>query len=411
MALKKYPEINYMEHPAFSGLFESYKYDDIKINKMISNIDELIEKASEVPSVGQIKIIFEHEVSATIDSLVTYVKENIDSIVAFELFINSINYVKSEIFKNLLRGPFKLKYKQRKCEISKLESIKQDGMCIVGIDENIKRELYTASRPYYNRLQKKAEEFPHLRSYESVKRFSELSHCINKLVKKTNILNIVSNYMQTDMEILGTGIEYSSDAHTWYKNPYPDIQNYYSDHYYLHVDEGAAFPKTLYYLNPVKKIEQGATKFITGSHKATRSNFISLFQKGMDRASTDRYFKIDDSYYRPMYKNLELRKLLTKFPSRLIGSSHLGDDVIPESDIAKELSKNEISFLSDGLEALVFDGANGLHKGANVTEGERLSLQIIYRPKNEFLIDRLSKKYTQTDKFKLLINQIKGLYL
>ena len=409
--LKQYPKINYKEHPAFKKFFVSYNYDDLKIDEMISNIDQAIEEVSKVESIEQLHVAFEKEISVCIDRLVDYVKDHMNSFIALELFTKAIDYVKHEVFQSLIRGSLHTKYVEKQCDQSKLEALKKDGYYIANVSEKLKRELYEASRPYYERLKQKAIKYPHLRSHESVKKFSKLSKAINKLVKEANILDVVSNYTQADMKIMGTGIEYSCADHTWYKNPYPDVENYQSDHYYLHLDEADYLPKTLYYLTPVHSVDQGATKFIKGSHTATRSHFVTLFHKGLDKVSVERFFKLDDTYYRPLYKNMELRSFLAKFPARLIGSSHLGDDVIPGSDISKELSENEVTFLSEGLEAIVFDGGNGLHKGANVKVGERLSLQIIYTAKNERLVERLSKKYKLTDKATLIAKQIRELFL
>lgn len=409
--LTKYPEINYKEHPAFAGLFEIYPYDDAVIETMINDIDSAVEKATKIVDIDKLTEVFEKDINKLIDTLSIYVEKKIGSLIAYELFANTIQYVKDETLKSLIRDSFKSAYKDKKCDEFQLNALQHDGMYIVHVDEKLKEELFQASRPYYERLKKRAHEHPHLRSYENVKRFSKLSRSIKKMVKEAGILDTVSNYMHIDMTIMGAGIEYSCPEHTWFKNPYPELENYHSDHYYLHLDEGAYEPKTLYYLSPVDHVEQGATQYIKGSHTASRSNFVILFQKGLDRTSADRFFKFDNSYYRPLYKNVELRKILAKFPLRLIGSSHLGDDILSNSPIANELSENTVTFFSTGTEAIVFDGGNGLHKGANVTSGERLSLQIVYKAKNEFLVNRLFKKYTFSDKAVLILRQLRGLFL
>jgi hypothetical protein len=409
--LKNFPEIDYRNHPAFINLFDNYKYDNNKIDEIIDAIDNSFDNAIGLNDINKARKAFEEEITLHIHRLVDYVKVHIGSVVAFELFIITIEYTKDVLLKSLIRDSLKIKYKKKKCDSSELELLKDDGMYLSKVNAEIKYELQKNSREYYHRLKEKAVLKPHLRSYENIPRFSTLSKSISKLVKTSGILSVVSNYMQTDMQILGTGIEYSCSEHEWYKNSYSSIQGYSSAHEYLHIDEAPHFPKTLYYLNPVSKVENGATKFIKGSHTLKRSNFLTTFHKGLDRESVDRYFKIDDTYYRPMYKIVELRQILAKLPERLIGSSHLGDDIIEGTTISNELKENEATFINDGSDAIVFDGCNGLHKGANTTEGERLSLQIIYVPKNEYLVNRLSKDYSSSEKIKILLRKVRELCL
>ena len=63
--------------------------------------------------------------------------------------------------------------------------------------------------------------------------------------------------------------------------------------------------------------------------------------------------------------------------------------------------------LSDGTTAVVFDGGCGYHSGAVVKKGERLSLQIIYKGKNEPKIDMLYKNETPTDWIKRAYRTVK----
>lgn len=407
--MQKYPSIDFSNHSAFQGLFENYVYDDTKVTALIKAVDEsILFTKSKTNNVHE---VFDKEINDKINALVEYVREVINSEIAFELFYTSVEYVKDELLKELVMNSLTKNYHFNNKNDDSLSQLNEHGVNIRSVKSDLKKSLQNASRPYYERLKKQAELNPHLRSYENVKRFSKMYKLIDKLVHETGAIKVVSDYMKADMVLMGAGLEYSSPIHKWYKNPYPDINNYETEHGYLHTDEASYFPKALYYLTPVIKVENGATKFIDGSHKAERSAFIFLFQKGLDRISVDRYFKVDNTYYRPLYKNLELRKILAKLPLPLIGSSHLGDDIEVGSELSKKLKEDEIVFISDGSELLVFDGGNGLHKGANVSEGERLSLQIIFQHKKRYKIDRLVKQQSIKNRLIHCLKTFRELYL
>jgi hypothetical protein len=69
-----------------------------------------------------------------------------------------------------------------------------------------------------------------------------------------------------------------------------------------------------------------------------------------------------------------------QLPTAFQGSSHFGDDVLPEAPIVKPLLSQEHSFLStDRGQILVFDGARTLHRGSLVRQGERVAMQVAFK--------------------------------
>jgi hypothetical protein len=66
-----------------------------------------------------------------------------------------------------------------------------------------------------------------------------------------------------------------------------------------------------------------------------------------------------------------------QLPRAFQGTSHFGDDVLPGTELARDLAAREFKFLcNDGGRVLVFDGGRTLHRGALVQTGERLALQV-----------------------------------
>ncbi|GEM_PF-6394307 len=399
--------IEYRKHPAFVALAPTYTYDDIEIDNFIQQIDNALTKTYACTNENELRKEFSEEVSSTIDELKAYVKQNCSSIIAFEFFCAALEYTKNELLHESFRILFRKNYKSVSSHKKFDDDLEKDGMHIVSFSKKTMEEMKLASKPYYERLKQKALCHPEQRSYDSVNMKDPLGIAIYKMIDEANILPSLSNYMKTELTVMGVGIEYSHEGQSWSKGCYNDVGLKETQLAYMHFDEAAYAPKTLCYITPVKEADNGATKYIKGSHKWVRSEFVFLFHKGLDRISSDRYYNIFDGYYRPLYKHEELRKLLLHLPQKLMGTSHVGDDILDGTDLSKKLLNEETTFLSDGCEAIVFDGGRGYHKGAIVTKGERLSLQIVYIGKNESKIDILSKNETPMNRIKKIYHILK----
>ena len=91
----------------------------------------------------------------------------------------------------------------------------------------------------------------------------------------------------------------------------------------------------------------------------------------------------DDHYYRPRFKDPELRKHLMMMPGPMRGSSHFGDDVINETDASAFLLENTLTVTSEVGNMALFDGARLIHRGSLVKQGERFAMQIVFHPKEK----------------------------
>lgn len=85
-------------------------------------------------------------------------------------------------------------------------------------------------------------------------------------------------------------------------------------------------------------------------------------------------------YIVPRLVHPELRRIFMQLPTAFQGSSHFGDDVLPDTPIAQRLLSKEQSFLSaDRAQVMVFDGARTLHRGSLVRQGERVAMQVAFK--------------------------------
>ena len=66
-------------------------------------------------------------------------------------------------------------------------------------------------------------------------------------------------------------------------------------------------------------------------------------------------------------------------PAALRGTTHFGDDILDTSTLSSLLLNDEVVFAGPAGTFLVFDGATGIHRGGQVTRGERWAVQIAMR--------------------------------
>ena len=76
----------------------------------------------------------------------------------------------------------------------------------------------------------------------------------------------------------------------------------------------------------------------------------------------------------------EFRRHFMQLPESLRFNSHLGWDVLPDSELERSLAKREVEMLGPAGTFIVFDGSNLLHRGGLIQQGERVVLQVIFYP-------------------------------
>jgi ectoine hydroxylase-related dioxygenase (phytanoyl-CoA dioxygenase family) len=136
------------------------------------------------------------------------------------------------------------------------------------------------------------------------------------------------------------------------------------------------------YITPVNE-ENGATRAIPKTNLWERSDFVFRMHKALDSVVGARYANyVRKSHYRPIARHAELRRIFMGLPKPFQGTSHFGDDLLGDSELACTLEKLEIPYCSQGSDALVFDGSHLFHRGSLVKSGERMAIQVVYRNQN-----------------------------
>jgi ectoine hydroxylase-related dioxygenase (phytanoyl-CoA dioxygenase family) len=146
----------------------------------------------------------------------------------------------------------------------------------------------------------------------------------------------------------------------------------------MHNDYDYDYVKSLVYLSPVTK-KQGPFSYIPESHKWQREHSLSFFIKETEM-ELNKHFKAKNmgraNYYRRAMGIPEGRSVFYGLPSIFQQLSHFGDDVMPDTDLCKDLLSKEWQITSEDGNFAFFTGGTGIHRGSNVEEGERWAFQI-----------------------------------
>ena len=275
-------------------------------------------------------------------------------------------------------------------------------MYIADLPSDLYEEIRKFALEHRSELRQRALSDRFNRAVISTPFNSQLWKAIKRASKEAGIIDVLSDFKGNQMTMLGAGLEYSCPEQDWYQNLYADFGLLDSPMQYLHVDEGDCLPKSMIYVTPVA-LENGPTRAVPGSNQWKKSETTFRAHKALDNVVGTRYAKfVQRAHYRPLARHAELRRIFMELPKPFQGSSHFGDDVLPGTDLAASLANLEVPYLSQGGQALVFDGPQILHRGSLVKAGERIALQVIYRNQNEENIKaHLSKETLMKDQVAL----------
>lgn len=383
-----YPEIDYSIHPAYSPHQNKLHYDENFVLHLTREVDALHEEFCALLSpcdkdaadiLGQIQ--------KCMGQILCHTKEQNISIIAQEWLAATVQWTIADLSKEYARRIFSARdYMGQKLSAEKsnqLTLLHEQGMYITDLPPDLYADIRRLALEYRSDLRQKALLDRFNRAVTNVSFNSPLWKAIKRAAKEAGILDVLSELKRNQMTMLGAGLEYSCPEQEWYQSLYSDVGLADSSMQYLHVDEGDCLPKSMIYVTPVNE-ENGATRAIPGSNCWEKSECRSRMQKALDNVVGTRYAKfVRGAHYRPLARHAELRRIFMELPKSLQGSSHFGDDILAGTEMSDTLTKLEMPYLSQGGQALVFDGPHLLHRGSLVKTGERMALQVIYRNQNE----------------------------
>ena len=384
----RYPEIDYSAHPAYVQYQDKLRYDEAFVLQQVQGVDATHAKfcALAAPSDSDASDALS-QIGKLTTQILRHAKEQNISILAEEWLDSSVKWVTADLSHEYARRIFSAREyhgANLSAERSKQFSLLQEqGMYITDLPSDIYADIRRLALEQRSALRDRAISDRFNRAVTNVPFNTPLWKAIKHAAKEAGILDVLSELKRNRMTLLGAGLEYSCQETDWYKGVYSDIGLADSPLQYMHLDEGDCLPKSLIYVTPVSE-GNGETRAIPGSNRWEMSECQIRMHKALDRVVGNRYAKfVHKAHYRPIARHAELRRIFMELPKPFQGSSHFGDDVLAGTELANTLEKAEISYLSQGEQAVVFDGPHLLHRGSQVKTGERLALQVIYRSQNE----------------------------
>ena len=387
--MTQFPAIDYRTHPAYSTSEVDYKYDDQLIAGCVARVDRAFSdfRSLPLPTLADAAQVVS-DINLCAQEILRHARAVDAPIVAREWLGASIEWAVAAIHYECVRLVFldrqydgsRLANAQR----AQLQTLRTDGMYIADVDDRDFRAVQGLALRFAPELQRKVSEHPAGRAVYGPSRVSPLGRAIQRLLANAGVLDVVSNFKRTRMAVMGTGLEYSGPEQAWHAGLYSDVGLADSPLKYFHVDQADHLPKAMIYATPVTS-DTGPTGIIRTSNTWKRSEFLFRAYKGLDVVTIGRYGKyVDGAEYRAPARSPELRRIFMQLPTAFQGSSHFGDDLLPESPIAQQLLAQEETFLStDRGQVLVFDGGRTLHRGSLVRRGERVAMQVAFKNLND----------------------------
>ena len=384
----RFPEIDYETHPAYLPYRGAVSYDDVFLQQQIDLADQAYAEfcASAHPGFEQAEDSLSR-IRAVLERVALHVRQQNIPVLAEEWLRSCMSWTLADIGYETARRVFSAREYQSKplraALAAQLSALRNEGMYITALPDDSYDEIRRLALELREELRARAIKDPFNRAVIAVRFNSPLWKAIKRSVSNAGVLDVLSEFKANRMTMLGAGLEYSHPKQQWYQSLYSDVGLADGPFQYLHVDEGYCLPKAMIYVTPVTE-DSGPTRAVPGSNRWESSEIRLRMFRALDRVVGDRYDQFNTGgNYRAQARRPELRRIFMQLPRAFRGSSHFGDDILPNTSIAGVLDSLEVPYLSERAGALVFDGPHLLHRGSLVRHGERMALQIGFRNRSE----------------------------
>jgi hypothetical protein len=219
---------------------------------------------------------------------------------------------------------------------------------------------------------------------------------IDKEFRRNSVFEAVSDFFGIAYDHTGLSLELSTEKSVWWKNKINDSLPPRT--MYAHLDEAFFAPKSIVYLSDVLA-SSGPTSCYPKLYKELNNNPLKdivgrVVGTVSGRSELVNFYK---SEYHQAFSSPQFRNHFMSIPELIRFNSHFGWDVLPNSDLEKFMVQKENVMLGVPGDFVVFDGAQLLHRGGLITQGERVVLQVVFYPKSK--IDLSTRLKWQIQKF------------
>jgi hypothetical protein len=381
-----FPSIDYATHPAFRQFSPADASQDSAVEQAVRQIDEALQEIHTSPTAlpsASIRQTYQTRVLPQLESIGRLLTDSLPK----DLPIATIAAValaetREELLKEALFQNEKKRYRPTGHVPPNVERIvhelTEDGLSLHQMPQPTLKAIADDVAQYRQRLidlsgrnggTNCALALPH-----SGRFWSEVAGYLDR----SGILDGCSLARRQPLELAYCALVLSHPGETWWRGCYEDVGIPTGRTVYMHNDKDYDIMKVLVYLGDVQE-PQGPFCFVRGSHRWRRSKTQSFFHKAFDAAANVNLAPREPQrtvYYRKAFRHPEFRRQFLLLPKPLRGSSHFGDDVLDDSDLSKWLLERETAVTSEMANCMAFIGADGIHRGGTVTQGERWALQI-----------------------------------
>lgn len=203
---------------------------------------------------------------------------------------------------------------------------------------------------------------------------------LNREFKSSGVLDAVSTYTGRKTRVIGLALELSVQQASWWKNAISGLERPPST-LYAHLDETISCPKSIIYLSDVTE-ENGPTGCYPGLYEAIDINplqeMIGRVVGSVGSADSSPLKKYYAKQYHQSVNSVNFRRHFMRLPESIRFNSHLGWDVMPNSELETEMTNREHKMIGSAGTFIIFDGARLFHRGGLIQQGERVALQVIF---------------------------------
>ena len=254
-----------------------------------------------------------------------------------------------------------------------LKQMQETGAAIVTVSPQTRQRLFDLLKEERATLERRHSLNPIDRCVLHMRARGEAYDLFMETLREQGLIDAVNGHFGRKAGVIYWYLAHNTASEQWYKDCYADVGLPTAKTAYAHFDNDFDLAKIQLYLTDVDE-DNGPFAFVPGSHKWSGNRAQQFVFKQMDR--TFKYPKNEELYYRPRFGSPEYRAEILQLPQPLQGSSHFGDDVVPGSDLERELDDAFLKVTADQGNCCVFAGGDLIHYGGLVDGEDRWVLQL-----------------------------------